>query len=1034
MSQKQVLALLLTGLLALSFAPFVPTESSSSSASRKLDPRLQILQQKHEQNRLAMSKSVELHQQTAGAPLVGLLVKTKANAEELAQRYGGALGSSHGDIHTLRLPVTALPELTAEAGVEYVEASSVLYPELITSVPQTGARVLQNLPGTYALTGKGVIVGITDTGIDWRHGDFKNPDGTTRILFIWDQFLRGAGITPPAGFNYGAEFTAQQINSGAVSHRDADGHGTHVASIAAGNGLSTGGVYAGMAPDADIIAVRGGLISPLDGGASSGGFLDGYAYIRGKAEALGKRHVINTSFGTTLGPHDGSTLYEQAINANVAQGSIITNSAGNYAQNAWHAEAIVPPQGEVVLEFNAPANANIPDDELQIDIWYNSNDRIDVEVAGPNIDYLNKIPANGADFFDTADGYVSVISIVNSPLNGDNQIFIQMDHTGSAASEIASGVWRIRFTPSAGNNLPDGGEIDAWTERDDNATFRNFVDTQETINYPSTADSVIAVASYDNASGALSNFSSLGPRRDGVNKPDIAAIGGSVIAALSSFTSDSPVGDSAHVRFSGTSMSAPHVCGAIALMLQADSTLTPAQVRKLLYQAARADQQTGAVPNHRWGHGKLDIFTPLLPYISQNVVSGLLEAQATGASVKADLTFRLKNSPFGETIAAIQTGDDGRYSINIPPGQYAVEIVPELPYPILRQDLLVENDSTDFSLQLTPARIILVNDDPAGSFASYYTSTLDSLGWSYGVHTNSKGTPVETVPAIEAVDYMIWFTGNASGEVLTANEQQFLVDFLDGGGRLFLSGQNIAESLSDSDFLTNRLHVSLERNSINDFLLHGVRDDDIGKDLSTVITTGTGGANNQTSRDVIVPDSLAHAVMVYDTTAGTVAGVRVVDPVNRSRLVFFSFGFEAINLGVPRPGYVDRRQVLQSILAWLEGTTAVAAPRHAGGELPASYAIQQSYPNPIRLAHAASPAIIRYQIPARQPQPRVVLKIYDLLGREVLTLIDAVQQPGYHHARWDGRDRRGEPVTAGIYFYRMLAGDFRAVGKMAVMP
>ncbi|RIK55902.1 hypothetical protein DCC62_30870 [candidate division KSB1 bacterium] len=174
--------------------------------------------------------------------------------------------------------------------------------------------------------------------------------------------------------------------------------------------------------------------------------------------------------------------------------------------------------------------------------------------------------------------------------------------------------------------------------------------------------------------------------------------------------------------------------------------------------------------------------------------------------------------------------------------------------------------------------------------------------------------------------------------------------------------------------------------------------------------------------------------MVYDTTAGTVAGVRVVDPVNRSRLVFFSFGFEAINLGVPRPGYVDRRQVLQSILAWLEGTTAVAAPRHAGGELPTSYAIQQSYPNPIRLAHAASPAIIRYQIPARQPQPRVVLKIYDLLGREVLTLIDAVQQPGYHHARWDGRDRRGEPVTAGIYFYRMLAGDFRAVGKMAVMP
>jgi hypothetical protein len=275
---------------------------------------------------------------------------------------------------------------------------------------------------------------------------------------------------------------------------------------------------------------------------------------------------------------------------------------------------------------------------------------------------------------------------------------------------------------------------------------------------------------------------------------------------------------------------------------------------------------------------------------------------------------------------------------------------------------------------------------------------------------------------------IIWYTGNApAAQALTATESDSIAAFLDAGGGLFLTGQNIAEGLAGSDFLTSRLHVSYVRN-LNDPLLHGVKLDPVGNGLGSLATAGTGSSNNQTSRDQLEPDSFASTVIVYDTTTGTTAGVRVDNTTNRSRLVFFGFGFESI---ATRAGFASREQVLGNVLNWLGGIVSVAERQNENA--PEVFQLSASYPNPLHTAARAAETIIRYQLPARSAAEHVTLKIFDVLGREVRTLVDEAYQPGHFVARWDGRDREGKHATSGVYFYKLSAGNLSQVRKLMLV-
>src|SRR5262245_52371452 len=225
---------------------------------------------------------------------VAVMIRGKVDPSAL-EAIGAVVGTQAGPITTADVPLVAIPSLLATAGVEAIEAAGVLEPQLTVSCPAIDADYWWQYvpPSTFTgTTGAGVVIGIVDTGIDFTNSDFKKTNNQTRIKYIWDQTTIG---TPPSGFTYGAEWTESQINAGTPSERDTDGHGTHIAGIAAGDGSSTGlGFpayrYIGIAPMADLIVVKGTTQQYTVGFVESK-VIDGVNYIFQKANALGKDAV-----------------------------------------------------------------------------------------------------------------------------------------------------------------------------------------------------------------------------------------------------------------------------------------------------------------------------------------------------------------------------------------------------------------------------------------------------------------------------------------------------------------------------------------------------------------------------------------------------------------------------------------------------------------------------------------------------------------------------------------------------------------------
>ncbi|MGH7493571.1 MAG: hypothetical protein ACREOO_14430 [bacterium] len=424
--------------------------------------------------------------------------------------------------------------------------------------------------------------------------------------------------------------------------------------------------------------------------------------------------------------------------------------------------------------------------------------------------------------------------------------------------------------------------------------------------------------------------------------------------------------------------------------------------------------------------------------LPQSALRGTL-SNAAGAGVKANLTLYVSSGTIDDFTLTTTSDAQGRFAFDnlyiSVPGMFQYDslvIAPEIPYvsKTVTNITLVAGAPTVVNVSLDPADLLLVNDDPAGAFQNFYQTALQTLGLAtYVWRQAQRGVAPLSQASLFENKAIIWYTGNASGaEVLTAAERDSLSAYLDRGGRLLLTGQNIAESLNGNTFLANRLHVSFLRN-LNDPILHGVKGDPVGNSIRNIANAGAGGASNQTSRDQLQPDAVAQACILYDTTSATVAGVRVEDQSKNSRVVFFGFGAEAISA---RTGFVSREAVLRSVLNWLEGTTAVGEPQTPAGTLALQFELSSSYPNPFSSSNATE-VLMRYQLPPVTSPERVTLKLFDVLGREVATLVDEPYRPGNFAVRWNGRDRRGENVVSGVYFYKLEAGMLRQVRKLLLV-
>lgn len=490
--------------------------------------------------------------------------------------------------------------------VEFIEKPKKLYFQTDVGRQVSCIDIVQDMP--LSLRGKGTLIGIVDSGIDYENAEFRNEDGTTRIVSLWDQSVNGR---PPAGYLAGTEYTREQIDAALatedkevrrqmVKTSDVSGHGTAVAGIAAGNGRgSEGRRFRGAAPEAELIIVKMG--APREGGfPRTTELMRGVDYIVRKAVELRRPVAINISFGNTYGSHDGTSLVERFLN-DIADmwKNVICIGSGNEGASAGHVS------GKVRRQISETVELAVQQRELalSIQIWKSYVDEMGVSVispsgrqAGPFYEFL------GAQRYILGDTELLIYYGEPKPYSVKQEIYLSLL---PGKQYIESGVWKIVLTPG---RIVDG-EYQMWLPTQTSLNMGTAFlqpNSMSTLTIPSTASLAVTVAAYDARTFSYADFSGRGPagmyEGENVLKPDIAAPGVRVTA---------PVPGGGYQSFSGTSFAAPFVTGSAALLMEwgivrgNDPYLYGEKVKAYLRKGAKQLAGYERWPNALLGYGAL---------------------------------------------------------------------------------------------------------------------------------------------------------------------------------------------------------------------------------------------------------------------------------------------------------------------------------------------------------------------------------------------------------------------------------------------
>lgn len=540
---------------------------------------------------------------------------------------------------TVSLPLEAVEAVAALDEVENVQVGTSVRMLLDTARKETGVDDCHSTTSELgAYTGKGVVVGVVDGGFQYSHVDFTNPDGIgTRIARVWNQNANGGKA--PSKFGYGSEYVTYDEMRAVNYDISSTFHGSHVAGIAAGSDRTT--PYYGVAPESELVFVSFG--------SSNVNVTDGIQYCFDYAESVGKPCVVNISLGSHLGPHDGTSASDQAFAAMAGPGRIIVGAAGNEGGTALHVGKDLE-EGDTSLKTMIGFSESSASKLAYVDIWGSKGAPLKVKAVV--VDALKgkvmyESPAVETDgetdvkyTFPDGSGVVSTVQMAlqKNPTNERTEVML-MCRAKSIAENRKIG---IVATSDAGtsihmwNNAAEGyflnGGKRGWTEGDTDYTVGEL---------GGVSDNVISVGSYNTKmeyttlggvvygintalvgnKGALSLFSSHGPTLDGRTKPDVTAPGCLLISATSKYYADFSSstcvvksGDDYYDVNLGTSMASPVVTGTVALWLQANPNLSPADVRAILNKTARHDNYTGTAEKsdrNSWGAGKIDAFAGL---------------------------------------------------------------------------------------------------------------------------------------------------------------------------------------------------------------------------------------------------------------------------------------------------------------------------------------------------------------------------------------------------------------------------------------
>lgn len=554
-------------------------------ADQKLENLLNISLQATKEER---EKSEEL----------GIGYDPEQNTWELIVRYTGSLDGLRIRYPQIRIrellnqyavlivPETLVDAVSQEMVIEYVEKPKQLYFELQAGKAASCINaVQQGMNNPFGLFGKGTIVAVIDTGIRAESMEFRNADGSTRILNIWDQTT-------------GTEYDRSQIDealqnetkdTAGIPGADVLGHGTQVAAIACGS--------SGVAAQADILVVKLGLAAK-NGFPRTTQLMEALDYVVRKAIDYGKPLAVNISFGNNYGDHTGSSLLENFINdiADSWKCSICIGS-GNEGLGAVHTGGTLTEDTEETVELAVSSYET----GLSIQIWKDYWDDIAVEIIAPSGRNLGRIQENSrVSRIRYEDMELLTYFGEPSPFRIRQEIYIDMI---PQTVYIQSGLWKLRLIPRSIRN----GRYDMWLPAQGALNFgTGFTspDSASTFTIPSAAAKAVTVGAYDAGTGSVAPFSGQGyiVEIGGslMVKPELAAPGVNVLVPSVS----------GMARVSGTSYATPFVTGSAALLMEwgivrgNDAFLYGEKLKAYLIKGAEP-LAGAAVPDTQTGWGRL---------------------------------------------------------------------------------------------------------------------------------------------------------------------------------------------------------------------------------------------------------------------------------------------------------------------------------------------------------------------------------------------------------------------------------------------
>ena len=542
---------------------------------------------------------------------------------ELIVRYNGSLESLRDEgirvdelaagYAVLVVPESRIEQVSAMEQIVYIEkpkrlffASNMARAASCLSTIQTsigagaggggtggaGAGVISSLES--GLTGKGVLVAVIDSGIDYYHPDFRNPDGTTRIGLLADQDRDR--IYTREEINAALETGSRTSALALVPSTDPSGHGTAVAAIAAGNGREGNGVYRGVAYESELMVVK--LGTPLtDSFPRTTQLMKALDLVVRRAQDMNRPLAVNISFGNTYGSHDGTSLLETFINDMSGIGrNVIVAGTGNEGTGAGHrAGSLVMGQEENAQLSIAPYETG-----MGVQLWKSYVDQFSIRLVTPSGEIIGPIDSRlGPQELRYGGTQILIYYGKPSPFSRAQEVYFDFL---PVRDYLDSGIWTFRLTPERIVT----GRYDMWLPSRGilNPSTRFLRPVPETtLTIPSTAANVISVGAYDDSYRAYADFSGRGfTRQTGQVKPDLAAPGVDIVAARRG---------GGYEAVTGTSFAAPFVTGSAALLMQwgilqgNDPFLYGEKVKAYFTRGARHLPGYDVWPNERLGYGTL---------------------------------------------------------------------------------------------------------------------------------------------------------------------------------------------------------------------------------------------------------------------------------------------------------------------------------------------------------------------------------------------------------------------------------------------